>query len=277
MLPKPKKRLGQHFLVNEEKLTTIARSLNPHEGDVVIEIGPGRGELTKEILLLLSSYKQKRLIVIEKDAELIPILKNSFSSFLTSQMFTIIEGDVREELSRVVASLQGAPYKLIGNIPYYLTGFLFRSISDLTPKPSLCVFTVQKEVALRASALPPHMNLFAASIQNWADTELIDTISKNNFSPPPLVDSAILRLTPHATHNTQKDFHFYSILKILFQQPRKTIINNLKVFLEASAFSLKEIAEFLAREGIKENDRPQMLSVSTIKKLASFLYTKGTI
>ncbi|MFA6407552.1 MAG: 16S rRNA (adenine(1518)-N(6)/adenine(1519)-N(6))-dimethyltransferase RsmA [Candidatus Paceibacterota bacterium] len=274
MLPRPKKRLGQHFLINEGKLITIAKSLNPQEGDVVIEIGPGRGELTKEILLLLAKYEKKRLIVIEKDAELVPILKSTFSSFVASRTLEVIEGDVREELPRIVVSLQGAPYKIIGNIPYYLTGFLFRIISDLIPKPILCVFTVQKEVALRASALPPHMNLFAASVQNWADTELIDVIPKKDFSPPPLVDSAILRLTTHTNHDIRSDPHFYSFLKILFQQPRKTILNNLKKYKETDTVVFKKVVAFLNTEGIEENDRPQALSIGIIKKLVAFLYTK---
>ena len=258
-------RLGQHFLINKTVIKKIVASLEIKEGDFVVEIGPGHGEITKELV----KYPIQ-IIAIEKDKKLADDLKFQISK----SQFQIIGDDVLKILPEITKNLK--KYKLVGNIPYYLTGFLFRIISELENKPQLVVFTIQKEVAERLTARPPKMNLLAASVQIWSDPKIIDYVPAGNFQPKPKVDSAIIKLKTLNLLARQslgvggkleiKNVDYYKFIKILFKQPRKTIFNNLR-----SEFPQKEqkIKDILKENNIKENYRPQNLTLEQIKKLSS--------
>lgn len=257
----PKKSLGQHFLKNAHALATIVRSLAPAPGDTVIEIGPGHGALTRPLL----AAKPLRLLAIEKDGVLAAELRTAFSGFDPS--FSVIEGDALRLLASTVLSLQGAPYRLVGNIPYYITGALLRAIGDLDHKPLRTVLMVQKEVALRIVSLPPHMNRLASMIGAWAMPRIIATLPPTDFDPPPEVDSALLELAPaedsldgSALRNYQETAH------ILFQQPRKTIANNLSA---GYGISKEEAVRRIARFGLMGSERPGNLPVALIRQIAS--------
>ena len=184
-------------------------------------------------------------------------------------------------MPKLITQLPNYPitnYKIIGNIPFYVTGYLFRVLGELKNKPSLIVFFLQKEVAQRICAKPskmnpPHrqtmwgMNLLAASIQFWAEPEIIDYISKKDFKPEPKVDSAIIKLSPRTYADwTRTDAeNYYKFIKILFKQPRKTIINNLRPTIN----DLQQIKEKLKKLGINSNDRPQNLDIKQIKELST--------
>ena len=137
------KKLGQHFLTNKTKLQKIVRALDLRADDSVIEIGPGHGELTNE--LRIKNYELK-IIAIEKDEELVRYLQEKFAQ---DKNIEIIEGDILKILPEFAKSrkLKAKSYKIVGNIPYYITGHLLRIIGELKNKPSLVVLTVQKEVA----------------------------------------------------------------------------------------------------------------------------------
>lgn len=186
------KYLGQHFLINKDKLREIIEALDLKDGDTVIEIGPGHGELTDGIMNYESGI---RVIAIEKDKNLATSLREKF---LHNKNIQIIQGDVLDVLSSIIhnSSFIIQNYKIVGNIPYYITGYLLRILGELEEKPSLIVLTVQKEVAERVCAEPPRMNLLAASVQFWAKTEIVGYISKKDFQPAPEVDSAIIKLIP---------------------------------------------------------------------------------
>lgn len=249
------KKLGQHFLIDKNKIRKIIDALDLKSDDVVVEIGPGHGELTRDLRF---NNKDLRIILIEKDKELSQLLKNKFED---NNKIKIIEGDVLKILPSLFQDYK-LDYKLIGNIPYYLTGYLFRTISKLKNKPSLVVFTIQKEVAERIIAKAPKMNLLAASVQYWAESEIIDYISASDFNPPPKVDSAIIRLNIKKQETRNKSDRYYKFIKILFSHPRKTILNNL-----SSLKDREELKEIFKKQGIKENARPQDLSVEEIIKL----------
>ena len=166
----------------------------------------------------------------------------------------------------------------MGNIPYYLTGYLLRLISELKQKPALCVFTVQKEVAERITASPPRMNKLAASVQFWANPEIIGFIPKENFMPAPKVDSAIIKLIPHTKKTTtiisqlylnSSEINYYKTINVLFRQPRKTILNNLRTVNNELKIMKEEIVKKLAEIGINPQARPQNLSVGDIVKIAN--------
>ena len=256
------KKLGQHFLTNKTKLQKIVGALDLRADDSVIEIGPGHGELTNE--LRIKNYELK-IIAIEKDEELVRYLQEKFAQ---DKNIEIIEGDILKILPEFAKSR-----KIVGNIPYYITGHLLRIIGELKNKPSLVVLTVQKEVAERICAPSQtntgkkgRMNLLAASVQFWAEPEIIDYIPKTDFQPQPEVDSAIIKLAiGNQSLANSKDY--YELIKIIFKQPRKTILNNLR----ATNKTKEEIIKILGELKINPADRPQNLSVEQIKELAGRL------
>src|SRR3989339_713787 len=174
-------RLGQHFLINEEKLKKVADALEINEGDVVLEVGPGHGELTQYLL-----EAGARVTALERDKALIDPLNKKFASQVipptplvipakagiqSVPAFEVIEGNALELLPMVVEELKqaGRSYMIAGNIPYYITGYLLRVIEGLDHKPTRVVMTIQKEVAERICATVPHMNLLAASVRSWSE------------------------------------------------------------------------------------------------------------
>ena len=258
------RRLGQHFLRNTSALQLIATTLHPAANEVLIEIGPGHGELTR---VLRSANAQVKIVAREKDTVLAKRLEKDFED---DGGIKILEGDVLASLPVLTLKpeFRDRNYKIVGNIPYYITGHLFRIVGELENKPTRCVFTVQKEVALRVCAMPPHMNRLAASIQSWADVKIIKTLDQNDFSPPPKVVSAIvlLELKPTVIKNVIYD----AAIHALFAQPRKTIINNL---LASTKQDRKVLLTRLSALGIAGNDRPQVLSVDRISSIAKIFFS----
>jgi len=272
-----RQRLGQHFLKNKEKIRKIIKTLEIKDGDTIVEIGPGHGELTEFLVEKFLAFSGRgELIAIERDKNLAVQLKTKFQN----PNIRIIEGDVLKTLFQIPKALHLMPnaYKIIGNVPYYITGRLLRILSEIEPKPKFCVFTLQKEVAERICAKPQKMNLLAASTQFWADPEIVDIISKKDFKPRPAVDGAIIKLRfknyaafgePRLWRESRIKENYYKLIKILFKQPRKTILNNL-IALDKSRRSYYKV--LLEKNGINPQHRPQNLSVEKLKKLAELLY-----
>jgi len=252
-----RKRLGQHFLKNRNLLAKIAKAVAPKNCDTIIEIGAGHGELTKELGI---KNKELRIIAIEKDTKLARLLKEKFGA---QKNIEIIGGDVLSTLPSIIRNSKPPirNYKLVGNIPFYITGRLFRILGELEPKPQLIVLTIQKEVAERICAKPPKMNLLAAAVQLWAEPQIIGYVPKKYFSPPPKVDSGIIRLRIKG-HESEIANNYYKLIKILFRQPRKTILNNLSALKNKG-----ELRSILEKTGIDPAARPQNLSLESIKKL----------
>ena len=276
--------LGQHFLVNKEKLKKIAEALELKDGDLVIEIGAGHGELTEE---LRSTNRELRIIAIEKDKKLAEFLRKKFAS---DKNIEIIQEDALKFLSSIIHNslFKIQNYKIVGNIPYYITGRLLRILSELAAspkrgeprpeisgrenKPSLIVLTIQKEVAERICAQPPKMNLLAAAVQFWAKPKIISYISRKDFRPIPKVDSAIIKILSIAFKQRSlgkcyREGNYYKFIKILFKQPRKTIANNLA---EGLKIPKEKIIKNLADLGIKPNERAQNLSMAQLKNFLLF-------
>jgi 16S rRNA (adenine1518-N6/adenine1519-N6)-dimethyltransferase len=261
-------KLGQHFLTNAEVLHKVAAVLEIKPDEVIVEIGPGHGELTQYLLKEIehsgpSDTARKKLIVIEKDEELAAQLPDAFGDSLE-----VRQGDVLKLLPEIAAVLskQGASYKLVGNIPYYLTGFLFRLIAGLEHKPVRMVFTMQKEVAERLTEKAPRMNRLAAAIQWWAEPRMIGVISRQDFDPAPDVDSATVLLeTKQPGPGPKESERYYQMLQALFQQPRKTILNNLA---SATKLSREELVVCLKKARIDPANRPQDLNIDKIAGIA---------
>ncbi len=257
-------KLGQHFLKNKKYLKKIAQSLEIKKNDLILEIGAGHGELTLEILKLAPA--SAKIIAIEKDKKLFEFLNKKFKNY---KNLKIILGDALKIINKL-NFLKTQNFKIAGNIPYYISGKLFRLISELDKKPEICVFTLQKEVGERICALPRNMNKIGAIIQSWAITKVIENIPKKFFTPPPKVDSVIIILKKIKKPITSQNY--CKMVNILFKQPRKTILNNLLAKFENKELILKILSEL----NISPNLRPQNLSINQILNL-SFKFNKFLI
>jgi 16S rRNA (adenine1518-N6/adenine1519-N6)-dimethyltransferase len=256
-------RLGQHFLKDKSVLARIAREALEGSPGTAIEVGPGHGELTDALL----TEGAKHIIAIERDFTLAVFLRRKYQD---DTRVEIVEGDVRKVFPELI---RNSSYAITGNIPYYLTGYLLRLLGNLATGQKLSatkiVLLVQKEVAERACASPPYMNLLATTLQTWAAPKISFTVPRGAFSPPPKVTSALLILTPHPNLPSEMSSHYFETVRIMFRHPRKTLANNIR-----EGFSLtKERAEALVRAlGLKENARASLLTPEHIKMLVKMVY-----
>ncbi len=257
--PKAKKSLGQHFLINKKALLTVAESLKITEEDTVIEVGPGHGELTD----LLIASPAKKIIVIEKDHELAELLKEKYQGL--ANRLTVTEGDALKDLVPIIETVK-TPYVLAGNIPYYITGYLLRIVGDMQNKPLRTVFTIQKEVALRICAVAPDMNRLSACVQIWGTPHITMKLKPTDFNPPPSIDSAIIAIeTKKGMPSGASLANYYETVGILFQQPRKTILNNLSTGFDISK---EKALAILTEAPLLGTERPENLDISTIQKIS---------
>lgn len=238
---KPKKSLGQNFLINPAILDRVIKAAEINSNDKVIEIGPGTGNLTS----LLKEYAGT-VIAIEKDHRLIEELQNKFPSI------QIIEADILK--FNPIYYIPDTKYKIVGNIPYYITSHLLRTIFEKWPKPELVVLTIQKEVAQRIVAKPRDMSLLALSVQLYSDPKIINYVSKNNFKPQPKVDSVIIKLVPNSKTDPETIRKVLDLAKKAFAGKRKQLKN-----------TLPDIP--FEKAGIKKESRPEELSINEWLKL----------
>jgi 16S rRNA (adenine1518-N6/adenine1519-N6)-dimethyltransferase len=216
-----KKSLGQNFLKSKKAIQTMVGVSTIHADDIVLEIGPGKGALT-EALIPLSG----KVIAFEKDTELIPILQEKFAD---ASNFELYEQDILEfnpENLRIYK--QG--YKLVANIPYYITGAIIRHFLETSFQPKSMTLLVQKEVAERIIARDGKESILSLSVKAYGIPNIVMKVSKQYFSPAPKVDSAIIHIG-----SISKDFFknfnekdFFRVVKTAFQFKRKNICNNLK-------------------------------------------------
>ena len=242
-----KKSLGQNFLVNKGILDKIIRAAELDKNDTILEIGPGEGILTEKL-----AEKASKVIAVEKDRRLIVPLQEKFKN----KSVEIIKADI---LKFKIENLKfhDFGYKIVGNIPYYITSHLLKTIFEEWPAPKLIVLMVQKEVAQRMVAKPPHMNLLALSIQFYAEPKIVSYVSKGSFRPIPKVDSALLRIKlRRAQQSKELTEKFFKLIKTAFAGKRKQLKNTVGL-------------ETLNKAGIKPELRPEELSLDDWLKLAS--------
>lgn len=256
--------LGQHFLKNPGVAKKIIAGVDIQPGDTIVEVGPGRGALTMA-LAAVCARTGAALIAIEKDEKLAESLEAELATVGATINIKIIRGDALKILNGLEVK---SPFKIVGNIPYYITGHLFRIVGELAIQPARCVFMVQEEVAERIIAKPPKMNRLAASVQFWTVPKIIVRAPKEDFSPPPKVDSAVLLLETQAEqHTAAQTEQYYAMVRMLFAQPRKTILNNLSMHTTNKA----EIDRALQGVGITSGLRPQNLTIENIRDIAAAL------
>jgi 16S rRNA (adenine1518-N6/adenine1519-N6)-dimethyltransferase len=250
------KKFGQNFLVDKAAIEKFIQAAGIETGDTILEIGPGPGNLTQEL-----AKKAKRIVAIEKDREMIEILKNTLLEFKNVE---VIQGDARN-IRPETLMLGKDSYKVAANIPFYLTAYLIRQLLETKSRPKDITLVIQKEVAQRICAKPPDMNLLAVCVQFYGKPKIISYISKNSFWPSPKVDSAIIKIIPQAPLIKEPTL-FFKIVKAGFSHPRKQILNNLANGLKLD----KEIVkQWLAGNKIKPEQRAETLEVNDWLNLAN--------
>ena len=218
-----KKSLGQHFLHNRHYLEMVADAASIERGGVVLEIGPGEGALTSVLL-----ERGANVVALEKDARLIGLLREKFAG----ETFEVIEGDaLLFDISNTLPKAK--KFKVVGNVPYYITGALFKKFMSDNLQPQTLVFLIQKEVAERI-ARSKKESILSLSIKAYGTPTYIKSVPAGAFVPPPKVDSAILLVSDISRKNFKNKKHeekFFELIKAGFGQKRKLLASNIKNLL----------------------------------------------
>ena len=249
----PKKSLGQNFLFDPHVLGRIVSAGDVVATDRVLEIGPGLGALTEVLAKTAVS-----VTAVELDQRFFPILNAQLAPFDNVQL---IHGDI---LDQNPSELFNEPYKVVANVPYYITGAILRHLLSAKQKPTCMVMTVQKEVAERLTAVPPNMSLLAVSVQYYGQAKIVDTIKAGAFWPRPDVDSAVIRIDiadqPQVDEKT-----FFRVAKAGFSQKRKQLKNNLTQL----SLSAQKVATLLENANIDGRRRAQTLPIAEWQQLTT--------
>ena len=256
---KARKRLGQHFLIDGEvlKLITSAAELTPT--DIILEIGPGLGILTKEL-----AKQTGWVIAIELDNKLANILKQTLASF---DNVTIINKDIlridpatllREPKTKFAPAT--SPYKVVANLPYYITSPVLRHFLEASVKPEMMIVMVQKEVAEAIVAEPGQRSVLSISVQLYGKPRIVSYVPAQSFYPAPEVDSAILRIDlysqPAVAVADEKGF--FELVRAGFTASRKQIVNSL---VQGLGLSKTEVLALLGRADIVPQRRAETLTL----------------
>lgn len=254
---RPRKRLGQNFLTDRGVLKQILAAAEISSEDDVLEIGAGLGMLTEAL-----AERAQRVVAVEVDEGLVAILRARLESLPNVR---VVLGDI---LSLDIANLmregnapEASPYKVVANIPYYITSAVLRHILEASVRPQLIVLMVQKEVAQRVVAGPGQMSLLAVSVQFYGLPRLVARVPARAFYPAPKVDSAIVRIDPHRQLPIEDGeiAAFFEVVRAGFAQRRKQLRNAL-----AHGLSLPrdDVSRAMGRAGIEERRRAQSLSLA---------------
>lgn len=253
----PRKELGQNFLLAEGILRKILAAAEVGPEDTVLEVGAGPGTLTR-----LLAERAGRVVAIELDSGLAKVLAHTLRAYHNVE---IVEGDILAlEPARLVAP--AATYKVVANLPYYITSAALRHLLEAEIRPRLMVVTVQYEVAQRLLARPGEMSLLAVSVQFYGRPKLVARVPAGAFYPRPDVDSAIVRIDLHPTLPLSGDDleRFFTLVRAGFAQKRKQLRNSLAARLALPAL---EMEAALRQAGIDPKRRPQSLSLEEWKRL----------
>ena len=226
-----KKSLGQNFLNSPGAIVKMIAGADVQAGDVVIEVGPGKGVLTRALL-----EAKATVTAIEKDDRLIAVLNETFAQEITSKKFTLVHGDALL-IDPATLGVKEHQYKVIANIPYYITGAFFKKYFSEVIQPSTMVVMVQKEVAERVMARDNKESILSISIKVYGVPHYVATVVRGSFFPTPNVDSAILAVTGISKNNFVgiSEDRFFEILKTGFAHKRKKLLGNLRELFSQDA------------------------------------------
>lgn len=259
----PKKSLGQNFLVDQRALERIVAAAELETEDIVLEIGPGLGALTR-----LLAAEAGRVVAVELDQRLVEVLRQTATAKADLPNVEIIHGDILELDPADLLEQQGDnfQYKVVANLPYYITSAIIRHLLTAEVRPKLMVVTVQLEVARRITAEPGDMSLLAVSVQFYGRPRIVARIKAGAFYPSPQVDSAVIRieLDDYPVVEVDDVDSFFEVVRAGFAQRRKQLRNALAAGL---ALSASEVAQALSKAGVNPKRRAQTLSIKEWAKV----------
>lgn len=274
MLKKAKKSLGQNFLKTKSVVYEIIKTANLNSKDIVLEAGPGKGILTQSLLQTAG-----KVIAVEKDDNLILLLQKEFAKEIKNDKLALVKGDILD-FDFKKYGLKNGNYKIVANIPYYITSKFLRKTLSSDIQPSKMVLLLQKEVAERI-AKSGKESILSISVKAYGEPKYVKTVKAGNFNPAPKVDSAILFIdnisreffTEHKGRSFVESFngiseeYFFKIVKTGFAHKRKFLISNLRDFMDKE--NLEKIFE---RIKINKKTRAENLSVEEWGEFAQALY-----
>ncbi len=252
------KKLGQNFLHDPFALIAITEAAAIRPTDIILEIGPGLGSLTRYL-----AAAARQVVAVELDANLIPPLEAVTQYY---ENIRIIQGDILKISPNEL--IKEPDYLVVANIPYYITSAIIRHLLENKNKPRRIVLTIQKEVATRICAEPGSMSLLALSVQVYGKPRISKHIPANAFFPSPRVDSTILCIDIYPSPKIQSELLeiFFKLIKAGFSQKRKTLRNSLSSGLHINA---NEAASLLKKANIDPMRRAETLSIEEWKTLCS--------
>lgn len=251
-----KKSLGQNFLRSEKALTQIVDAGDIQANDLILEIGPGEGVLTERLTKIAG-----KVAVVEKDRRLIPILEERFAKEIKSKKLEVIEADILKfDFNNT------KKYKLIANIPYYITGAIIEKFLSAKYQPEKMVLLMQKEVAERIVAKDGKESVLSVAVKVYGKPKIVDKVPRGAFVPAPKVDSAILQI-----ENINRDYFkginedkFFSMIKAVFGKKRAQIGRSFGEYLSDKEKAL----QILRSVGIDSKTRPEDINLDSWKELA---------
>lgn len=254
METRAKKSLGQHFLKDQTVIEHILGVAEITPEEKILEIGPGTGALTEKLI-----ERVKKVIAIELDHHMVEYLTQTLEA---SQGFSLLEANVLEvDLNELLvqAGFESRGYKIVANLPYYITAPIIRTLLSLKITPKSLILMVQKEVAERMTAKPGSMSLLSLMVQYYADARIVFTVPATAFDPAPTVESAVIELRPMRIYDDEQDRRLFRIARAGFAARRKTLANNF-----ASSFQIERmrIEQALSSLGLRTDIRAQALSVA---------------
>jgi 16S rRNA (adenine1518-N6/adenine1519-N6)-dimethyltransferase len=248
---KPNKTFGQNFLMDEIVLQDMVDVAEVDKKDVIVEVGPGITNLTKFLL-----DKAGQVISIEKDDQFIPILNSLKKKY---KNFSYVHSDVLQvDLEKLTEGF--SKYKVVANIPYYVTGKIIQKFLSVKNKPLSMTLLMQKEVAENLTSKPGNLNLLAISVQLHGEARLVEIVPAQKFYPAPKVNSAVvhIELFKKPKYEIEDEKFFFKVIKACFLGKRKqihnTLTNNLKL-------EKKLVEQILKDSNLSPDMRPQQLSI----------------
>lgn len=254
---RPQKSLGQNFLIDTTALENIIRAAEISSEHDVLEIGPGAGSLTRYL-----ASAARRVVAVELDHALIPVLRSVLSGW---ENVSIVQGDILDMNPEEL--MEGKPYQVVANIPYYITSALIRHLLESGSPPEKLVLTIQKEVAERICAAEKY-SLLALSIQVYGRPTTVLQIPAGAFYPPPKVDSKVIRIDLYDRPLVPAEHldTFFKLAKAGFSQKRKTLLNALSGGL---GLSKDDVRALLTRAEIDPQRRAETLQMQEWGNLAA--------
>ena len=259
------KKYGQNFITDEKLLSDIADDAALTRDDVVLEVGAGAGTLTRAL-----AERAGKVIAFEIDRSLEPTLSHTLRDY---DNVTVIYDDVTQYSEEELDALTGGRYKVVANLPYYITTPLLFMFLDRVNTPVSLTVMVQKEVAERicANEKKGDYGALSVSVAVRADAEITRIVPREKFTPAPNVDSAVVRIVLRGATGAKDDGTLYGLIKKAFAMKRKTLVNNLSA---GYAISKSEAESWLTEVGIKPSARAEEISAAQFVILSDLIYGK---